>query len=295
MIDLHSHLLPGVDDGASDLAEALDMCRMAAEEGCTAIVATPHLRHESWENDDRRRLEDLWLELRNAALPLLEVFLGGEIAVNSQSCSELEELPGGDLLSLAGSRYLLLEFHPRGLGPDPEELIHELVVEGWVPIIAHPERFRWLAEDLGFLESLVDIGARVQLTAMSVDGGFGRRIQNLTFRMLDASLVHFVSSDAHGVRFRPPGLAKAYEQVVERCGEATAQRLFVSHPRAVLENRLLKDQTDSGLAPQSDESDAVAQSDAEAQAAAVEPRPAGAMEERPKKTGVVSWLSRGRR
>ena len=284
MIDIHSHLLPGVDDGASDLAEAVAMCRLAAEDGCTAIVATPHLRHEQWWNDDRSLLEQRWLELRDAALPHLEVFLGGEIAINSQSCRELELLPEGDLVSLAGSRYLLLEFHPRPLGPDPVELIHELVVEGWTPIVAHPERIRWLAEDLGLLGALIDHGALAQLTAMSVTGDFGRHIQTTASRMLDASLVHFVASDAHSVRLRPPGLAKAFDHIAATRGEATARRLLLTHPRAVLENRPLASRQD------------LAEARPRPAREATESRPPRAEPGRePKRRGVVQWLSRGRR
>ncbi len=239
MIDIHCHLLPGVDDGATDLEESLEMCRLAARDGCTAMVATPHLRHEQWWNSDRQRLETLWRRLREAASDHLEVFLGGEIAVSSQSFHELELLPDGDLLPLAGSRYLLLELNPRGLGPDPEDLIHELIVEGWIPIIAHPERISWLARDLGYLGALVDQGALAQLTAMSVAGDMGRLAYDVATRMLDADLIHFIASDAHDVRIRRPGLSKAYSQISQTRGEAIARQLMVANPRAVVQNRPL--------------------------------------------------------
>ena len=249
MIDIHCHLLPGVDDGAVDLGESLAMCRMAAQDGCTAMVATPHLRHEQWWNPDRRRLEELWRHLRDAAGDDPEVFLGGEIAVNSQSLRELELLPEGDLLPLAGSRYLLLEFHPRGLGPDPEDLIHELVVEGWYPIIAHPERIPWLASDLGYLAALLGQGAVTQLTAMSVTGDMGRLLHDAATRMLDAGMVHFIASDAHDARIRHPGLAKAYRLISETRGEAIARQLFVVNPMSVLENRPLPPPAVTASAP----------------------------------------------
>lgn len=234
MIDLHSHILPDVDDGAADLDEAVEMCRMAAAGGCSAIIATPHLRHEQWWNGDRHRLEELWRRVRAAARGHLEVFLGGEIAVNSQSVRELERLPRGGLLPLAGSRYLLLEFHPRGMGPDPEDLIHELVVEGWQPVIAHPERIPWLAGNLDYLAALIDRGARAQLTAMSVAGDLGRFAYETSVQMLEADLVHFVASDAHDTRLRPPGMRKAYHRVAEKWGEPKARDLFVTNPQRVI-------------------------------------------------------------
>lgn len=239
MIDLHCHILPGVDDGAEDLDAALAICRLAAEDGCTAMVATPHLRHELWDNGDRRYLERLWHQIRDLASDVIDVHLGGEIAVNSESCRELSRLPGGDLLSLAGSRYLLLEFHHVGMGPDPEELIHELVVDGWCPVIAHPERIRWLASDPGYLQALLDLGALTQVTAVSLLNMAGRFAFDVASRMLDAGMVHFVASDAHDTRFRPPGMSRAFRRVAETLGEPVARELFITNPRAVVENRAL--------------------------------------------------------
>ncbi len=239
MIDLHSHLLPGIDDGATDLQDSLAMCRMAADDGCSAMVATPHLRHERWWNNDRDLLEAKWRELRSAAAEVIDVHLGGEIAVNSQSASELDQLPDCDLCSLSGSRYLLLEFHHRGLGPDPLEVIHELAVGGWYPVIAHPERIRWLADDPRYLETLVNHGALVQVTAMSVTGECARWVRNATSRWLDEGIVHFVASDAHNTNNRPPGLSRAYRLIASTQGEELANKLLVENPRAVLENRPL--------------------------------------------------------
>lgn len=250
MIDLHCHILPGVDDGAEDLDTAVAMCRLAAEDGCTAMVATPHLRHELWHNEDREHLERQWRRIRGLASDVIEVHLGGEIAVNTESCGEMSRLPGGDLLSLAGSRYLLLEFHHRGMGPDPEELIHELVVEGWCPVLAHPERIRWLANDPRYLQALLDLGALAQVTAMSVVNLAGRYAFDAASRMLDAGMVHFVASDAHDTGHRPPGMSRAFRRVADTLGEPVARRLFLTNPLAVLENRPLNDSSDAGpLAP----------------------------------------------
>ncbi len=240
MIDLHCHILPGVDDGAVDLDTALAMCRLAAADGCTAMVATPHLRHELWHNGDREHLERLWRLVRDLAGDVIDVHLGGEIAVNSESGGEMSRLPEGGLLSLAGSRYLLLEFHHRAVGPDPEELIHELIVDGWHPVIAHPERIRWLAEDPRYLEVLLELGALAQVTAMSVINLAGRFAFESASRMLEAGMVHFVASDAHDTGYRPPGMSHAFRRVTETLGEPAARALFITNPRAVLENRPLE-------------------------------------------------------
>jgi len=239
MIDLHCHLLPGIDDGAADLGEALGMCRLAAADGCAVVVATPHLRHEFWWNGDRAHLEALHQQLRDALSGEPEVLLGGEIAVNSQSAEEIFALPDGELLTLADSRYLLLEFDYLGLGPNPLELVRELSVSGWFPIVAHPERFGWLAGNLPLAAALVEHGASLQLTARSVTGKLGRAAQKSSEELLDAELVQLIASDAHGMEVRPPGLGAAYRYVGKRWGEAIAEKLFITNPRAVVENRPL--------------------------------------------------------
>lgn len=239
MIDLHSHILPGVDDGAQDLDEAVAMCRQAHRDGCQALVATPHLRHEQWWNGDRGKLEGRFQQLCAAVGDEIELHLGGEIAVSSESCRELEELPHGDLLTLAGSRYLLLELPYHGYGPEPVELVHELVVDGWFPIIAHPERIPWLVEEARLIDRLVEHGATLQLTAKCVTGDYGKHLKQVSCDLLDRGLVHFVASDAHNLRLRSPGLHAAFKTVEKTWGQAAAQQLLVEHPRAVLQDRPL--------------------------------------------------------
>jgi protein-tyrosine phosphatase len=240
MIDLHCHILPGVDDGAHSLAEAVAMCRLAAADGCEAMVATPHQRRGEWWNADRELLAALAAELQEAVGPGFQVFLGGEIHVDSELLSEVEKLPdGGGLLPLAGSRYLLIEFGPRGTPAESVHLVHELAIAGWRPVIAHPELIPWLAPDPELIALLVSRGAFTQVTAMSLTGDFGRRPQNDAVALLEAGLVHFVASDSHGVRRRPPGLRRAYRTIAGRWGEATARRLTTDNPRAVVDDRPL--------------------------------------------------------
>lgn len=244
MIDLHCHILPGVDDGADDLAQAMQMCELAHRDGCRAIVATPHLRHERYENADRRLLEQAHRGLCEAVHRRfgdeLRVFLGGEIAVHSQSLAEIDALPESSLLPMAGSRYLLLELSTHALGPDPVEMVYELGLDGWRPIIAHPERISWLVADPGLLAAIVDHGGLLQLTAMSLTGAFGSAIQSAADQMMDQGWVRFVCSDAHDERIRPPGLSAARRRVSKEWGGPVAQALFENHPRAVLQDQPLE-------------------------------------------------------
>ncbi len=237
MIDLHSHILPGIDDGADSFEEAVAMALRAADTGCTAMVTTPHQRHPRWWNGDREGLAKLRARLQEAVGDRLRLLPGGEIRVDSEWLTEAESWPGGGFLPVGDTRYLLIEFSRAGDGPAPEHIIHELVVAGWRPIVAHPELLPWLAEDLRRLDRLVDLGARFQLTAMSLTGEFGRRPKENSRRMIDASLAHFVASDCHGLDRRPPGLRRAHELISSRWSLTLADELTTLNPQAVLDDQ----------------------------------------------------------
>lgn len=239
MIDIHAHILPGVDDGPETLSEAVRMCRMAVEDGCEAIIATPHQRHPLWENDDLNRLGDLAAELQRAVGSSIQILLGAEIRVDSELLDHLELASWFGLRPLASSRYLLVELDRSGVGPDPFELAHELLLEGWRPVFAHPELLPWFGEDESLLGSLHEAGALFQITAMSVLGEMGRRPRKIAERLLDAGWADFLASDCHAERGRKPGLTKAKEVVARRWGSLVAERLTRSNPRAVLDDRTI--------------------------------------------------------
>jgi len=239
MIDIHAHLLPGIDDGPASLQEAAAMCRVAAADGCTALIATPHQRHALWWNGDGARLEDLRAAVESAAGGAVRLLLGAEVRVGEGLLEALDDSPRGDVTPLAGSRYLLLEFSRVHPDPDPAGLVHELAVAGWRPVLAHPEEIDWLADDPGELERLVSLGAALQVTGASLTGAYGRRFQERARALLDRGLVHFLASDAHDLAHRPPGLAEAYREVARRWGRDVAELLTVTNPRAVLEDRPL--------------------------------------------------------
>jgi protein-tyrosine phosphatase len=239
MIDLHCHILPGVDDGARTLEEAVQMCRMAAADGCEAMIATPHQRRGEWWNDDVKLLRGLADQLQAAVGDGFRVALGGEVHAGPQLLEEVKRLPDGGVLPLAGSRYLLVEFNSYTTPAQANDLVHELVIAGWRPIVAHPEFIPWLARSPELLGDLLALGATAQVTAMSLTGDFGRRPQQDTLLFLEEGMVHFVASDSHGTRNRPPGLRRAFQTIAARLGDETARRLTTDNPRAVLEDRPL--------------------------------------------------------
>jgi protein-tyrosine phosphatase len=252
MIDLHCHVLPAIDDGARSIEEAVAMCRAAAEDGCSGVVATPHQRRAGWWNCDRAHLAGLRRALAAAVAreipeaPRFQVLAGAEIRVDGQLLAEVEALAGAadrdggtGVTPLAGSRYLLLEFAGGEAPEAAADLVHELSVAGWRPILAHPEHIPWMAESLGAVARLVSLGALCQVTAMSITGDFGRRAQTDTLRLIETGLVHFVASDAHDLKRRPPGLSRARRALAARWGEELAARLCEENPRAVVQDRLL--------------------------------------------------------
>lgn len=237
MIDLHCHVLPGIDDGARSLEQAAEMCRLAAAAGCEALVATPHQRRGDWWNCERAAIETLRRQLQEAVGPRPRIYAGGEIHVDPQLLGEIMALRPGAAdgpLPLAGSRYLLLELGPAAALSAAADLVHELSVAGWRPVLAHPELIHWLADDLGAVAHLVSLGALTQVTGMSVTGDFGRRAQADSGKLIEAGLAHFVASDAHDLNRRPPGLRRAWETMAARWGEAVARELLVDNPGAVV-------------------------------------------------------------
>ena len=239
MIDLHVHLIPGLDDGAASLDEAIELCRLADLDGCTTLVATPHRRRDEWPDLPEADLARRLAEVGSAAGGRPRLLLGAEIRADSDLARDLSRADRGGALTLAGSHYVLLELEPRGFGPDPAALVAELARAGWRPIVAHPELTPCLVREPGSIARLAAAGAFFQITAMSVTGEFGRAARERAFALLDAGHAHFLASDAHRADWRPTGLAAARDEVERRFGRARAEALTELHPRAVLEDRPL--------------------------------------------------------
>ncbi len=241
MIDLHAHVLPGVDDGPAALGPALEMCRMATADGCTQLVATPHQRRDPWPTDDPAQLAAVLTALSAATGGRPTLHLGGEVRVDSELLEELDAAGRAGIQTLAGSRYILLEFDPGGFGPEPVELIRDVRARDLVPVVAHPEitPFFWRADE-NPLPRMVEAGALLQITGASVAGDFGRAPRERAWELLEAGLVHFVASDAHRPDWRPPGLSRARRAIAAQLGEEVARLLTETNPLAVVENRAIE-------------------------------------------------------
>ena len=229
MIDLHSHILHGLDDGARDLEEGLAIARAAVADGIESIAATPHVRDDfpTTPAAMTAAVAELREALRGASVPL-EVHTGGEIALNRLKLLSPEALRE---FALAGSRYLLLEFPYSGWPLDLPTRIFELQAAGLVPVLAHPERSPEVIAAPERLAPLVTAGALVQVTAASLDGRLGRRAQRSGLALVRLGLAHLVASDAHAPSIRGVGMSAAAEAIGD---PALARLLTVEVPAAIV-------------------------------------------------------------
>lgn len=230
MIDLHSHILPGIDDGARSVRESVEMARVAVAEGVRAIAATPHVRDDYPTGPDtmERLVGELREALRAAQVPL-QVLPGGELAYDRLAALDADELRR---FRLGGSeRHLLVELPYVGWPLDLAHRLFGLRLAGFVPVIAHPERIDEVQRSPERLRPLVEAGALVQLTAASVDGRGGRRASDASFELLRRELAHLVASDAHSPEVRAIGLAGAVRAIGD---ERLAGWLTEEVPAAIL-------------------------------------------------------------
>ena len=237
MIDLHHHCLAGVDDGPHELDEAVAMCAMAAEEGIEAIVATPHVLRGRWPVYAPLELQARLDELRRRTGDQPRLLLGSEYFFGHDMTEVLRA--GKSIVPLAGSRYVLIELAANGVPPMLRQPLFEAQLDGWIPVLAHPERNLVFQAHPEVLASLVEAGARVQITAGSLTGEFGADARVAAETFLQRRLVHFVATDAHNTTRRPPLIRKAVEALQHLVGDDVAALLTSDNPRAVIENRPL--------------------------------------------------------
>ncbi len=246
MIDLHSHLLPGMDDGAPDLHTALEMARIAAEAGTHHLVLTPHLHPGRWDNDKTEiaaAFSEFEQALQTANIPLALSF-----AAEVRLCDDLLRLAESDQIPVYGPpdeegfRTFLLEFPHGQIIPGSLELVRWLADKGLRALIAHPERNRQVMRQPELVDAFLDQGCRLQVTAGALTGQFGERAQQTAHTFLESGRVWTIASDGHNLRARPPRLDGARDLVAERYGDEHVDRLFHRHPAQILWPRASSEQ-----------------------------------------------------
>ena len=240
MIDLHCHILPGLDDGAADLAEATAMARVAQEDGIRTIVATPHLFRGNVDLNDLatlgRKKEDLSRALKQAGVDV-QILAGVEVRFAHNLLAELKLHKRS--LVLNGSSHMFIEFPFDYVYPGVKDVFFELMSEGVIPIIAHPERNSVFMSHPGQLYELIEMGCYGQANSGSFTGLYGQSVRETVLRLLGLGLIHIIASDAHNSTNRAPRLSPALKIIEPLLGPEKARALVEANPRAVIEDKTL--------------------------------------------------------
>ncbi|MGD6816603.1 tyrosine-protein phosphatase [Metabacillus sp. 113a] len=235
MIDLHSHILPGIDDGAQTLTDTIEMAKAAVDEGITKIIATPHHQNGKYINiksDILVRTEAANKALTEANIPLT-ILPGQETRIYGDI---LEDLQKEEILALNDSNYLFIEM-PTGHVPRyAEKLLFDIQMAGLTPIIVHPERNSEIMQNPDILYNLVKKGALTQVTAGSIAGGFGKKIKKLSLDLIEAQQAHFIASDAHNTSSRGFYMTDAYSEISKEFGRQAAY-YFKENAELLIENQ----------------------------------------------------------
>ena len=235
-IDLHFHILPAVDDGAKDMKMAVEMARLAVADGTSVIVATPHpdrLSRIGSREITGQAVADLNTVFSEHGIKNLKIVPGVECYFVPEI---LDMLKSKELFPLNDSRYVLLEFNHVIAPVNPEQMLFRMRSAGYVPIIAHPERYKYSQNNINWLINLVHLGCLLQVTAGAFYGRFGPHCQKTAEDLLRANLVHLLASDAHNVTSRLPGLTKARPAIEKIAGITMFEQLAAIIPAKILAN-----------------------------------------------------------
>lgn len=230
LIDIHCHILPGLDDGPRDTMESIEMLRIAKEDGISHIFATPHIIKGLYDNVKETICSTI-REIEMSSDNDLRILYGADIRITHDI---LERVNSGEFPTLNGSDYILIELPHFVLPPNTENIIFNLRRNGFVPIITHPERNFFLRSNQDELFKMREAGARYQLTAMSICGGFGKETRRFALHMIKIGLVDFVATDAHDSRHRPPILSHALREVDRQFGSEMVKRLFFENLEEIM-------------------------------------------------------------
>lgn len=236
MIDVHSHILPGVDDGAKDMDMSIEMARMYLENGYEKVIATPHwIEHAGTANmeENSEVLSSLQEALEQNNIPL-EVRLGNEFFIAPDLFRYVD---GGEGAAMSGSSYILIELPIREYPRYTESVLFDLQLKGYRPIIAHPERYEVFREDPNKLRELIKKGIYTQMNFHSITGLYGKEVQKQAVEFLEHGFIHMIGTDAHSSGRRSPDIGEAYSVLEELVGKEEAVELTKKRAEQMIEDR----------------------------------------------------------
>lgn len=229
MIDIHTHILPNVDDGSDSFEKSVEMLKQAKEQGVTHIILTPHamLNSSSYlEKDELKvKFDEFVKKIEDIGI---KVYLGSEIYYTDKS---YKKLVNNELMTINNSKYCIVEF-PMHHETDIDEALYNVKANGFRPILAHPERYKFLEFDT--IRS-IKTNAMIQVNTTSILGLHGRKIKKIAFKLLKNNLVDFVSSDCHDIKKRNVNLMEAYKIVSKKFGQAYADKIFRQNQEKLIE------------------------------------------------------------
>jgi protein-tyrosine phosphatase len=233
MVDIHCHLLPEVDDGAKTWDIAVEMCRMAAQDGIEHIVATPHANSEFRYN--REEHEQRLQRLRELAPGTVELSLGCDFHMSYENIQDALQHPGR--YCIADSSYLLVEFSDFSIPPNVDDLLTGFLDRGITPVVTHPERNPIMQRHPEIVIGWARAGAVIQCTANSMTGRWGPSARKMIEHLVKNDAIHVLASDAHGLNSRPPVLSEARKAMAKLAGDEIAEALVNTNPRAIVTSK----------------------------------------------------------
>jgi protein-tyrosine phosphatase len=235
MFDLHCHLLPGIDDGAATMAQALDLARIAVANGITHSVMTPHIHPGRYENDIQSIstvFDQFVEELDHAEIPL-SIGMAAEVRISMEMVTMIADHRIPFIGELDGYSIVLLEFPHSHILPGALNLVDFLIKENIRPLIAHPERNKDIIRNLSLVQPFIDLGCLLQVTAGSLAGSFGPLAQQRGLQMLERDWVHILASDAHNLHNRPPELTPGRRAAAQIVGDEASWLLVKQRPAEI--------------------------------------------------------------
>ena len=240
MFDIHCHILPGIDDGSGNMNDSIEMAQLAAESGTAGIIATPHCNipgifDNYYDISFRERFEKLKKALNDKKIPI-EIYLGQEVFLSKHFEEHLEK---NDFITLNNSRYMLTELDFKIDVKSATERLQKLISHGYIPIIAHPERYGFVIENPKIVSKLRSEGCLIQVNSGSLTGYFGHYSQEAADTIIRNRLADFVASDAHSQYSRTPDLSQVHELICENISYDYADILLKTNPIKVLNNETI--------------------------------------------------------
>ncbi|MDO4304995.1 MAG: hypothetical protein Q4D94_13895 [Bacillota bacterium] len=237
-IDIHSHILPGIDDGSKDFLTSIQMLKTAVDNGITQIIVTPHNKPLR-RNADPLKITSLIAELKGRMADegiTIDLYEGNELYYRSGLAQEIMR---GRALTMAGSDYVLVEFGPMDDYDYIRNGIYSLIAEGYRPVLAHVERYSKINGRADRVEDLIEMGCYMQVNAGSIMGALGLSTKLFTRKLLKEKLVHFVATDAHDVSKRSPKIAESASFIEKKYGEDYGKELLYENPMHVIRNEYI--------------------------------------------------------